>query len=160
MAVEIERKFLLKNADWRQHVLRSHEIRQAYLVDSISENSKASVRIRIEDQCANINIKSIHLGIRRDEYEYTIPLDDATALINTLCHHPVIEKQRHIVQVEGHLWEIDEFSGANQGLIVAEIELASIDEIFYVPHWLGEEVSDDSRYYNISLLTHPFSCWN
>lgn len=133
MAIEIEKKFLLLNDSWRPQIKRTHTIKQAYLVDCINKNSKASVRIRIEDDRAGINIKSTELGIMRTEIQYAIPLDEATLMLEQLCHHPVIEKLRHIVEYQGHTWEIDEFSGDNQGLIVAEIELHNADEILHDP---------------------------
>lgn len=160
MGVEIEKKFLIQDDSWRSHIKRSHSIRQAYMVDCINENTRASVRIRIEDDHADINIKSAELGITRMEFQYAIPLDEASQMLEQLCHHPVIEKLRHIVEYKGHTWEIDEFSGDNQGLIVAEIELKTADESFARPAWLGKEVSDDRRYYNVCLLRHPFSHWN
>ncbi len=159
MALEIERKFLLCNEDWRDQVTRTRRIRQAYMVDAIGENSRASVRIRIDDEAANINIKSATIGVQRQEYEYPIPLEDAERMIASLCHLPCIEKLRHIVEYQGHRWEIDEFYGDNQGLIVAEIELSALDEIFVRPPWLGREVSDDARYYNVNLLRHPYRRW-
>jgi len=159
MAIEIERKFLLANQDWRDEVTSSRHILQAYLVSALTEDSKASVRVRIDDDSANLNIKSAELGIHRSEYEYDIPVEEAREMINSLCHQPVIDKIRHIIEHGGHHWEIDEFAADNAGLIVAEIELGSADEAFERPQWLGDEVSDDPRYYNTSLLTHPYKSW-
>lgn len=160
MAVEIERKFLLANDDWRAQISQSRNMKQGYLVDVVTENAKASVRIRLEEESANINIKSADIGITRQEFEYTIPLDEAEEMLRKLCHQPIIEKTRHIVEHGGYTWEIDEFSGDNAGLIVAEIELSSVDEAFPSADWLGEEVSDDARYYNVNLTEHPYKHWD
>ena len=155
MGIEIERKFLLKDDSWRDHADAGTEYRQAYLVGS----KAASVRVRIEGDEARLNIKSATLGITRQEYEYTIPMDDAHDLLNELCEQPVIEKTRYHVMHEGHEWEIDVFKGDNDGLVVAEIELPSADAAFEKPPWAGEEVSEDPRYYNVSLVKNPYKNW-
>ena len=159
MGIEIERKFLLKNDDWRPLVTGTQVIRQGYLQSGLEKNQKSSVRIRISNQRANINIKSVDLSMVRQEYEYEIPLQDAEEMIATLCDDVVVEKTRYHVPYETHLWEIDVFEGLNSGLQMAEIELSNIDEHFELPEWIGEEVSYDERYYNISLLKHPLSQW-
>jgi len=120
----------------------------------------SSTRIRIQDDKANINIKSATLGITRTEFEYAIPVDDAQLMIDDLCIKPVIEKTRYIVKHMQHIWEIDVFSGDNEGLIVAEIELSSTDETFEKPSWIGEEVSNDARYYNVCLVKKPYKTWS
>lgn len=122
-------------------------------------SDKASVRIRISGDRANLNIKSATLGISRKEYEIDLPLSDAKEMLHNLCDRPFIEKIRHIVPVAGHRWEIDQFQGDNDGLIVAEIELSDENESFEKPAWLGKEVSDDSRYYNVRLTTNPYNTW-
>ena len=156
MAKEIERKFLLADDSWRSEVIKSTLFRQGYLAGGV----ESSVRVRVEGDSANINIKSATLDISRLEYEYEIPLDDAGELLDNLCQKPIIEKTRHIVPADsGHKWEIDEFCGDNAGLIVAEIELGSEDELFAKPAWLGKEVSDDPRYYNVCLVKHPYKDW-
>lgn len=155
MATEIERKYTLKSDEWRKEVQKSKKYIQGYLAG----NERSSVRIRIEDDKANINIKSATLGIHRDEYEYEIPLDDANKMLVNLCQQPVIEKTRHFIHHLGKTWEIDEFCGENAGLIVAEIELETVDESITLPNWIDEEVSDDKRYYNVSLVKHPFKNW-
>lgn len=160
MGIEIERKFLLKNENWKPLVTESLVIKQGYLQSGLDAAQKSSVRIRISNQQANINIKSVDLTMVRQEFEYAIPLADAQQMLNTLCDDVVIEKTRYHVPHASHLWEVDIFDGDNNGLQVAEIELASIDEAFERPDWIGEEVTDDERYYNISLLKHPFSRWN
>ncbi len=155
MGIEIEKKFLLRNDDWRQHTDAGTLFKQGYL----SGSKKSSVRVRIEGDKANLNIKSATLGISRQEFEYPIPIEDARILLETLCQKPLIEKIRYHVPYAGHVWEIDVFKGDNAGLVVAEIELANEDEAFDRPDWLGEEVSDDPRYYNVSLVKHPFCDW-
>jgi len=156
MATEIERKFLVLNDDWRSIVRSELKIIQAYL----ATNESSSTRIRIQNDIANINIKSATLGVSRTEFEYSIPIDDAQSMIENLCIKPVIEKTRYIVKHMQHTWEIDVFSGDNQGLIVAEIELASPDETFEKPSWIGEEVSNDARYYNVCLVKNPYKSWS
>ena len=156
MATEIERKFLVLNDDWRAIVESDMQIIQAYL----ASNEFSSTRIRIQGDKANINIKSATLGITRTEFEYAIPVDDAQLMIDDLCIKPVIEKTRYIVKHMQHRWEIDVFSGDNKGLIVAEIELSSPDETFEKPSWIGEEVSNDARYYNVCLVKNPYKTWS
>ncbi|MCH8079343.1 MAG: CYTH domain-containing protein [Proteobacteria bacterium] len=156
MATEIERKFLVLNDDWRAIVESDMQIIQAYL----ASNEFSSTRIRIQGDKANINIKSATLGITRTEFEYAIPVDDAQLMIDDLCIKPVIEKTRYIVKHMQHRWEIDVFSGDNKGLIVAEIELSSPDETFEKPSWIGEEVSNDARYYNVCLVKKPYKTWS
>jgi adenylate cyclase len=155
MAIEIERKFLLKNDAWRDDVVKHIDFKQGYLVGS----DKASVRVRIEGDKANINIKGATLGIVRSEFEYEIPLQDANELLDGLCDQPFIDKVRHYVHIGKHEWEIDEFKGENQGLVVAEVELTDENEAFDKPLWLGEEVSSDKRYYNSMLVKNPFKNW-
>ncbi len=154
MGREIERKFLLKNDSWRDSIQRSKPMRQGYLCG----NPRASVRVRISEKVAWLNIKSATLGVERLEFEYVVPVADAQIMLDKLSGEQV-EKIRHEVQFEGHLWEIDEFSGANAGLIVAEIELDAADETFARPPWLGTEVSEDPRYYNNQLARHPYTRW-
>jgi len=155
MAVEIERKFLLKSDNWRQHVLIYATLRQGYL----SHDAQSSVRIRVTDEKADINVKSTRDGIYRLEYEYGIPLADAEEMLKLVAHRPLIEKIRHIVRWGDHRWEIDEFLGDNSGLVVAEVELGDINESFERPPWIGEEVSTDARYYNSNLSKLPYSSW-
>ncbi|CAA9892306.1 Inorganic triphosphatase [Candidatus Methylobacter favarea] len=156
MAIEIEHKFLLANSDWRKQISHSVKYRQGYL----SSQASSSIRVRISDDHAWLNIKSASPGTNRHEYEYEIPLIDAEEIINKLCRKPLIEKTRHFVVDDGHTWEIDEFEGKNKGLIVAEIELAETGLHFSKPHWLGQEVTHDLRYYNNSLSLHPYSEWS
>lgn len=155
MAIEIERKFLLKNNSWRQHITESNLIRQGYLAPL----ETSSVRVRVEGDKANINVKSATVGITRLEFEYEIPMNDAIEMLDKLCPKPQVHKTRHLVKYGDHIWEIDEFYDENQGLLVAEIELKNVDEIFDRPDWLGEEVSNDTRYYNVNLVNKPYEKW-
>ncbi|WP_150045964.1 MULTISPECIES: CYTH domain-containing protein [Methylomonas] len=156
MALEIEHKFLLANDGWRERVERSVYYKQGYL----SSDRHSSVRVRISDTKAWLNIKSAVIGTHRQEFEYEIPLADAQTILADLCHKPLIEKIRHFVQNSGHTWEIDEFLGENAGLVVAEIELLQIGENFEKPAWIGAEVTSDLRYYNNALCKNPFKNWN
>ena len=155
MAIEIERKYKVLNDDWKNSIIKSACFRQGYLgTDKLS-----STRVRVSNEKAFLNIKSATLGIFRNEYEYEIPLADATEILDNLCHKPLIEKTRYYVEHKGHTWEIDVFEGDNKGLTVAEIELTSEDETFALPSWISEEVSHDKRYYNVCLVTHPYKDW-
>lgn len=156
MALEVEHKFLLASDAWRQQVEGSVFYRQGYL----SGSPLSSVRVRVSDQHAWLNIKSATIGSHRQEYEYEIPLSDANAILDDLCHKPLIEKIRHFVSYGQHVWEIDEFMGDNAGLIVAEVELSQIGESFEIPAWIGAEVTSDLRYYNNNLVKHPYKDWN
>jgi adenylate cyclase len=155
MALEIERKFLLKHDGWRTLAHDAQRLRQGYL----NNEQRCSVRVRTSADHAWLNIKSATLGAQRQEFEYEIPLADADELLDSLCLKPLIEKTRYLVSIGEHIWEIDEFDGDNAGLIVAEIELDDPDEVFAKPDWLGEEVTHDVRYYNTSLSRHPFNAW-
>lgn len=157
MPVEIERKFLLTGDAWRADVSRSEPMRQGYLAGPPA--ARCSVRVRVAGSSAFLTVKSIACGIACDEYEYAIPPADARHMLATLAGE-VVEKQRHIVEVDGHRFEIDEFGGANAGLIVAELELDHVDATFPTPAWLGREVSGLARYYNLNLALHPYSRWS
>lgn len=156
MATEIERKFLLKDSSWKKYADEGTHYCQGYLVGS----EHASVRVRIQGKHAFLNIKSATLDITRQEFEYEIPLSEASEMLETLCEQPLIDKTRYFIETEKHEWEIDVFSGDNEGLKVAEIELSNKDEEFDKPDWLGDEVSDDPRYYNVCLVKHPFKDWS
>lgn len=155
MGIEIERKYTLKSEDWRKEISRSQRLCQGYLAG----NERASVRIRIEGDQANLNIKSATLGIHRKEFEYDIPTTDAEDLLHTLCEQPLIDKIRHSVFFADKHWEIDEFLGENEGLVVAEVELDNENEEVALPDWIDSEVSNDPRYYNVSLVKHPYKNW-
>ncbi len=155
MPVEIERKYLLRNDDWRLNANHGTKFEQGYIIGS----DKASVRVRTEGSKAFINIKSATLGVKRLEYEYAIPLDEAQELMTSLCEKPLVQKTRYIVIENGDEWEVDVFEGDNKGLVVAEIELQSEQQSIELPSWCGEEVSNDPKYYNVNLAKQPFSEW-
>jgi adenylate cyclase len=162
MGIEIERKFLVASDAWRNAVTDSRHIAQGYLVGVRAlrdGTARASVRVRVCGEQAWINVKSVELGVSRAEYEVALPLADAQNMLGTLCDG-VLEKTRHHVSVDGWLFEVDEFHGDNQGLIVAEIELPAADAVFPRPAWLGAEVSHLARYYNVNLFEHPFASWS
>ena len=154
MPREIERKFLLKDDSWRAEVRRSQAMRQGYLASS----GWASIRVRVAGQEAWLNIKVGGFVASRQEYEYRIPLDEAHELLGA-AEGPLVEKTRHYVERGEMTWEIDEFHGENAGLVVAELELDSEDEPFARPPWLATEVTQQRRYYNVSLVTHPYRSW-
>ena len=161
MGIEIERKFLPVNDGWRAAAHRVVPMAQGYLNDLALVDSgamQASVRVRIEGDAAFLNIKSRELGASRQEFEYPVPVADARALLK-LCVGGLVEKHRHYVEHAGHLWEVDEFLGDNAGLVVAEIELDDAGEAFERPDWLGVEVTDDARYYNLALASRPYRDW-
>jgi adenylate cyclase len=154
MGVEIERKFLVTGDAWRA-LGEPALLRQGYL----STDPARTVRVRIENGQGVLTIKGKNSGATRGEWEYPIPVDEAAELLDTLCPAPLVEKHRTRVTVGNHVWEVDEFLGANQGLLVAEIELAAEDEIFLLPEWVGAEVTGEQRYYNSSLIKQPFTTW-
>ncbi|MDR2892431.1 MAG: CYTH domain-containing protein [Deltaproteobacteria bacterium] len=181
MAIEIERKFLLKNDDWRRGAdgkdIHGLELRQGYLCQS---KSGATVRVRQAgdrafltikgpagksglpaktDQGMNENANAPGCDFSRSEYEYEIPLADCRAMLNELAEKPIIEKTRYLVEDHGMTWEVDEFHGENAGLILAELELESADQPYHRPDWLGEEVTGDPRYINANLVRNPYSKW-
>jgi adenylate cyclase len=156
MAVEIERKFLLADENWREQVLSKSKFLQGYL----SLAPERTVRVRVADDRGWLTIKGKNVGASRAEFEYEIPVAEAQQMLDQLCEQPIIDKWRYRVEFKGHLWEIDEFLGDNKGLIVAEVELTSEDEEFFRPHWLGHEVTHDHRYFNSNLIEHPFKEWN
>ena len=152
MAIEIERKFLVQGNDWR--VVPAVFYSQGYL----SRDKARTVRVRIAGDEAFLTIKGQSVGASRAEFEYPIPVTDARALL-AMCEQPLIEKYRRKIAYEGFIWEVDEFLGENLGLVVAEIELPAEDTVFAHPAWLGQEVTDDVRYFNSNLAQHPFSRW-
>ncbi len=153
MAIEIERKFLVKGDAWRND--SGVQYRQGYL----NRDKARTVRVRIAGEAGFLTIKGQSTGATRAEFEYPVPLNDAQALL-ALCDGPLVEKTRYIVWHAGHRWEVDEFAGDNAGLVVAELELASEDEAFERPAWLGAEVTHDPRYFNSNLATLPFCSWS
>lgn len=157
MSLEIERKFLVLDDSWRDAARGSAFYRQGYLNNEAE--TRCSVRVRTSGDCAWLNIKGVTIGAQRREFDYAIPVQDAHVMLDTLSRKPLIEKHRYFVDVGSHTWEIDVFEGDSAGLVVAEIELRSPDEAFEKPAWLGREVTDDVRYYNTSLITHPYKDW-
>jgi len=171
MATEIERKFLVKQESWRvvadaHYRAKGARYRQGYL----STDKERTVRVRtiVEGPSARggdgkqhgyLTIKGKTVGASRAEYEYEIPLQDAEEMLDTLCRRPLIEKVRYKVNQGDLTWEVDEFFGENAGLIIAEVELEDAEQPFDIPEWVGEEVTDDHRYFNASLAEHPFSHW-
>lgn len=154
MGKEIERKYLVKGSDWRSLGKGVH-YRQGYL-NSVKERT---VRIRTINDKAFLTIKGITIGATRSEYEYEIPHTDCMAMLDNLAEKPIIEKKRYKIPFAGLVWEVDEFLGVNEGLIVAEVELQSEDQQFDKPSWIGEEVSSDPRYFNSNLVANPYSTW-
>ena len=154
MAKEIERKFLVRNESFK---LFSTGViyRQGYL----NRDKERTVRVRVAGENAFITIKGLTDGIERLEFEYPIPLADANEMLATLCVKPLIEKLRYKIMSDGHLWEVDEFIGDNEGLTVAEVELETPDEPVVIPDWVGQEVTGDLMYFNSNLVINPFKNW-
>ena len=155
MATEIERKFLVLGDGWRGQG-KSQLIRQGFFL-SVKDRG---VRLRVIGDKAFITMKSESIGFTRKEFEYEIPMEDATEILSTLCEPPLVEKTRNWLSHKGKTWVVDEFHGENDGLILAEIELDSEDETVERPDWAGMEVSDNPRYYNIYLAKHPYKSWH
>ena len=154
MAKEIERKFLVAGEAWRQ-LATGTVYRQGYL----STVKERTVRVRTIDDKGYLTVKGLTTGSTRVEHEYEIPVDDANEMLDDLCEQPIIEKTRYEISHGGLTWEVDEFGGVNQGLIVAEVELDSEEQTFVKPDWIGEEIADDPRYYNSNLIAHPYTKW-
>jgi adenylate cyclase len=155
VAVEIERKFRLKSETWRAAVRRSTLLRQGYLANT----TRASVRVRLDDQHGWLSVKAMRTGTTREEYEVSIARSDAQEMLDRLCEGLLIEKWRHIVEHGGRKWEIDEFLAENAGLVIAELELESEDASFERPDWLGQEITHDERFYNVRLSQRPYRHW-
>ena len=154
MGVEIERKFLVAGEGWRG-LAPGELFWQGYL---LAEPGR-TVRVRLAGDRAFLTIKGATTGISRAEFEYPIPVADARVLLETLCDRPLIQKTRYTIPWGDLVWEVDEFSGDNQGLILAEVELDRADQAIALPEWVGAEVSEDPRYYNANLVKYPFSQW-
>ena len=154
MGYEIERKFLLKNDAWRD-LAQGQFYRQGYL----ASNSERSVRIRTMGDCGILTIKGPTENGARREYEYEVPLSDAIYMLKNICMQPIIEKTRYRIKIPPFIWEVDEFAGENKGLIIAEVELESIDQPVHPPEWIGREVTSEQRYFNASLVTYPYNKW-
>ncbi len=154
--IEIERKFLVTSFEFKNEAYAKKSIVQGY----ISSNPERMARIRINGKDGFITIKGMgnKSGMSRFEWEKMISLEEATALLK-LCEEGTIEKIRYEVKVGNHVYEVDEFFGENEGLVIAEIELESEDEVFEKPSWLGKEVTNDEKYYNAYLSNNPFTKW-
>lgn len=154
MGQEIERKFLVVGDAWRE-TAQGEVICQGY----IPTQDARTVRVRRVGDRAYLTLKGPAVGLVRPEFEYPIPVDDAQTILDTLCQPPLIEKTRYRLPQGDIVWEIDEFWGDNQGLIMAEVELTRADQVVDLPEWIGVEVSGDSRYHNSNLARYPFSTW-
>ena len=154
MPKEIERKFLVKPRKWSE-LGPGLKIRQGYLCTAVER----TVRVRTYGDHGYVTIKGKTSGISRDEYEYEIPFGDASEILDNLCIQPLIEKTRYRIPFKGHTFEVDEFTGANRGLTIAEVELKSADEKIELPDWIDRDVSDDPRYFNSNLAQKPFTTW-
>ncbi len=156
--LEIERKFLVHKEEevYKKMAFEKHRITQAYILSS----KQASIRVRISDEKAFLTIKgpSDSKGITRSEFEKQITLNEAHQLLK-LCQPGFIEKTRYLVSFKDHIFEVDEFYGENEGLVMAEVELKSEEETFEKPDFIGDEVTGDRRFYNSSLLLNPFTTW-
>ena len=162
MGIEIERKFRVVDDRWRSQVVKSVRMAQGYINDMAAlrdGRQNASVRVRIAGDEAFLNLKSRELGRSRQEFDYPIPVPDAQALL-ALCVGGAIDKVRHYIPHGALTWEVDEFAGDNAGLVVAELELPAVDTEFGRPDWLGREVTDEQRFYNLALAERPYSRWN
>ena len=153
MGIEIERKFLVSGTAWR--AAESVHLRQGYL----SHDKHRTVRVRLAADAGALTIKGVTAGATRAEFEYAIPVGDARALLD-ICEGSIVEKRRHVIEFAGLSWEVDEFLGDNAGLVVAEVELESEAQSIARPHWIGEEVTHDPRYFNAALSRKPYATWD
>jgi CYTH domain-containing protein len=154
--VEIERKFLLRSDAWRRDgVVSAVRVRQGFL----SRTERSTVRVRVVPDRGVITIKGPTTGFSREEYEYAIPREDAEQILARLCEGTLIDKTRFRIPKGGVVWEIDEFHGENEGLVLAEVELEREDQELSLPEWIGDEVSNDRRYFNAYLAGHPYRSW-
>jgi len=152
MSVEIERKYLVNGDEWK--TVQPVALRQGYL----NTDKSRTVRVRTAGPNAFLTVKGATTNLSRPEFEYLIPFEDAQAMLQ-LCSDSIIEKQRYTVPIGELIWEIDEFSGANKGLVIAEVELKSESQEVVLPDWIGAEVSGDPRYFNSALALTPYSKW-
>jgi CYTH domain-containing protein len=155
MAIEIERKFLVKGNSWRRGAT-GQRIRQGY----VCSFPDRAVRVRIAGDRACLTIKGAQHGASRYEYEYDIPMGDAAEMLERLCERPLIEKMRHHLTANGREWIVDEFGGENTGLMVAEVEFEKEGQAIALPDWAGAEVTDEPRYLNVNLVRHPYKLWS
>lgn len=156
MNLEIERKFLVCSPAWREQATARERLSQGYLANTAA----CSIRVRTAAGRGWVSVKGMQPGRVRPEYEYAIPVSDAAEMLSAFAAGPLIEKTRHQVPVGRHRFEVDEFQGANEGLVVVEIELDTPDEEFPRPTWLGDEITEDARFYNFRLSSEPFRGWS
>jgi len=154
MAKEIERKFLVKSDEWKT-LAKGTLYRQGYL----STVKERVVRVRTIDDKGFLTVKGRVEGISRSEFEYAIPDEDANLILDSLCEKPIIEKYRSKIEYKGAIWEVDEFLGENEGLVIAEVELNDENQFVEIPEWIGEEVSGNPRYFNSNLINNPYKNW-
>jgi adenylate cyclase len=154
MTIEIERKFLVRS-DKLPELTQGVRIEQAY----IPTGNGSTVRVRLAGDQAFIAVKGRASNLSRREYEFAIPVADATEMLGTVCAEARVEKRRYLLEHAGLTWEVDVFEGANEGLLVAEVELDTEDQFVELPEWVGDEVSLDRRYSNYSLALYPYNNW-
>lgn len=155
MPQEIERKYLVNHAKWATvHKPPGEFLRQGYILNSAAK----TIRVRVSDTGSHLTVKGPNVGATRPEFEYPIPTEEAKELLDLFADSD-LSKIRYTITFENRVWEVDEFLGENEGLIVAEIELTREDEIFELPDWISLEVTNDERYYNSNLSTKPFKRW-
>jgi CYTH domain-containing protein len=153
--LEIERKFLLNNEGWRNKA-----VGKLYLQGYIrTQNPETTVRVRVVGEQGYLTIKGKSQGAARAEFEYEIPVAEATIMLEKLCDRPLIAKKRYKIEYKGLIWEVDEFMGENEGLILAEVELETAEQEIVLPDWIGKEVTGDLKYYNASLAQNPYQSW-
>lgn len=154
MAKEIERKFLVVDDGWRAEVRDTARLRQGYLF----ADERIAIRVRTAGETAYLTIKADNTAVTRDEFEYEIPLADAVAML-ALCRGGLVDKTRHTLDRPGGHWTVDVFDGANDGLVIAEVEMEADDATLAVPAWAGDDVTADPRYRNAALSKRPFTTW-
>lgn len=156
MGIEIERKFLVNKEKWSQVVKEKKSLyRQGYIVS----DPEKTIRVRLTDKEGFLTIKGLTTGASRAEFEYSIPVEEALQLLDGFCDS-IVSKTRNFIHFDNKLWEVDEFSGDNEGLIIAEIELSSEDEQFSLPDWVTAEVTSEKKYSNSNLARKPYKSWN
>lgn len=153
MGIEIERKYLVKGNQWKT-LATGIVYKQGY----IATVGRQTVRVRIAGDKGYLTIKGANVNTVRSEFEYAIPLEDAEEMLNTLCDRPLIEKIRYKIPYKGLVWEVDEFLGDNAGLVIAEVELTSVDRQVDLPDWIDKQVKD-AKYFNSNLAKHPYKLW-
>ena len=162
MGTEIERKYLVKKAEWRSHKKRLQSqfsnLGKEYYQGYITTDNGTTVRVRIVGDTGYITLKSKAIGHTRLEFEYPIPVKDAREMLTAFCDKPLIEKVRYKINFSNLIWEVDEFMGENEGLIIAEVELENEQQQIDIPDWIEREVND-KKYFNSYLVQHPYSQW-